>query len=225
MKIKYQETWIPLGMNEKDLRIWYYDPPYWIEATDKGFPDTVNNTLQCTINSLPYFVLAIPKNNPRDLKENAITQLEETKTGEKKIDEKIDMIIDQIENSLDDELWMDDIHLDIKQGHMAFDRDKIAIKKIQELLTHKDIPDSVENACKEVIDKLLKAEELIAKKMLEEAKTYFGTDKKVDHHILIAVQEFANAEDKMAEGQPDKAIDHYRKCWEHAQTAIFLANR
>lgn len=225
MKIKYQETWIPLDMNEEDIRIWYYDPPYWIEATDKGFPDTVNNVLQCTINSLPYFVLAIPKNNPRDLKENAITQLEETKTGEKKIDEKIDTIIGQIENSLDDELWMDDIHLEIKQGHMAFDRDKTAIKKIQELLTHKDIPDSVEDACKEAIDKLLKAEELIAKKMLEEAKAYLGTDKKVDHHILIAAQEFANAEDKLVSGQPDKAIDHYRKCWEHAQVAIFLANK
>jgi hypothetical protein len=225
VSIKYQETWFLPGENEADLRIWHYIEPDWLDVTDPGFPDTASNIVLGTVNSLSYFVLAIPTDNPIDLKQDAITELEDAKTGNKKIDKKIDTIIGQIENSLDDGLWIDDIHLDLKQGHMAYDRDKTAVKKIQELLIHKDTPDSVEEACKETIDKIVKAEELIAKTALEEAEAYLGTDKKVNHHILIAEQEFANAEEKLARGQPDKAIDHYRKAWEHAQLAIFLANR
>jgi len=76
-----------------------------------------------------------------------------------------------------------------------------------------------------VLENPSEAEELIAKTALEEAEAYLGTDKKVDHHILIAEQEFANAEEKLARGQPDKAIDHYRKAWEHAQLALYLANK
>jgi len=225
VKIKYQETWIPLGMNEADLRIWHYESPNWIDVTDPSFPDTVNNFLQGTVNSLTYFVLAIPTNNPRNLKEEAITQLEGAKTGDRIIDKKIDKIIGYIERSLNDRFWKDDIHLDSQQGHKVFDKDKATLNKIQELVKHKKTPDSVEDACNEAIEKLVKANEMLAKKSIEDAKAYLGTSRQVDHHISIAEKEFASAQEKLARGQPDKAIDHFKKAWEHAQLAIFLANK
>lgn len=225
IRIKYQETWIPLGMNEADLRIWHYDSPNWIDVTEPDFPDTVNNFLQGNVNSLSYFVLAIPTNNPKDLKEDAINQLENAKTGDHIIDKKIDKIIGYIERSLNDRLWEDDLHLDTQQGHNVFDRDKATLKKIQELIKHKETPESVKGACNEAIEKLVKASEMLAKKAIEEAKGYLGTSKQVDHHISIAEEEFESALEMLARGQPDKAIDHFKKAWEHAQLAIFLATK
>lgn len=225
VRIKYQETWIPLGMNEADLRIWNFESPNWIDVTDPGFPDTVNNILQGKVNSLSYLVLAIPTENPRDLKEEAITQLEGAKTGNRIIDKKIDKLIEYIEESLDNGFWVDDQHLDSQQGHKVFDKDKATLKKIQELLKHKRTPNSVEDACKEAIEKLVKANEMLTKKSIEEAKAFLGTSRQVDHHISIAEKEFASAQEKLARGQPDKAIDLFKKAWEHAQLAIFHATK
>ncbi len=170
--------------------------------------------------------------HPKDLKQDAITQLEEAKTGDKKIDKKIDKAIDHIQKSLNinpknpdkpwkkHSLWVDDDHLDPKHGKKVFDEEKKAVKYLQKLIKDKKVPDSVKDVCREVIDKLVTADELLAGTALEEAKTYEGSDKKVDKVIEKAEKELGKAEKELGKGKPDKAIDHYKKAWQHAQKAI-----
>ena len=43
--------------------------------------------------------------------------------------------------------------------------------------------------------------------------------------LLIAQKGMEKAEKYLNEGKPDKAIDHYKKAWEHAQQAIKFANK
>jgi tetratricopeptide (TPR) repeat protein len=170
--------------------------------------------------------------SPKDLKQDAITELEDAKTGDKKIDKKIDKAIDHIQKSLNinpkhpdkpwkkHSLWVDDNHLDPKHGKKVFDEERKAVKYLQKLIKDKKVSDSVKDVCREVIDTLVAADKLLAETALEEAKTYEGTDKKVDKEIGKAEKELGKVEKDLEKGKPDKAINHYKKAWQHAQKAI-----
>jgi len=81
----------------------------------------------------------------------------------------------------------------------------------------------------DIIEKLVQADEGLAKTAIDDAKATPVTDPKkqdkVDKEIAKAEDELAKAEDKLNEGKPDKAIDHYKKAWEHAQHAIKHAQK
>jgi len=72
---------------------------------------------------------------PKDLKQDAIDKLS-VHAGESK---KIDKAIKEIEKSLDDQLWVDDTHIDPKHGKKVFDREHRSVKELMHLL--KGIPD------------------------------------------------------------------------------------
>lgn len=161
---------------------------------------------------------------PRALKQDAIEQLEGAKTGDSKIDKKIDKAIKHIEKSLNDKYWLDESHLDPKYGKKVFYYEKKAVKYLQKLIKDKKTPDSVKDVCREVIDELVEADNLLAHIAYEEAQAYSG-HKKVDKELAKCEKEFEKAEEEIAKGHPDKAIDHYKKAWEHAQKAIKHGNK
>ncbi|MCK4476439.1 MAG: PKD domain-containing protein [Methanophagales archaeon] len=80
-----------------------------------------------------------------------------------------------------------------------------------------------------VIDKLVKADKLLAETALNDAISTNVTDPKkqdkVDHEIAKAKEELTKAAEEVSKGKPDKAIDHYKKAWEHAQQAIKHAQK
>jgi hypothetical protein len=78
---------------------------------------------------------------PMYLKEQAVADLEAAKTGDKKTDKKIDDAIKHIQNSMDDKLWADELHLDTKHGNKVFDEEKKAVKDITGLCKCKGIED------------------------------------------------------------------------------------
>ena len=81
-----------------------------------------------------------------DLKEQAVTELEAAKTGDKKIDKEIDNAIEYIQKkSLEDELWVDELHLDEKHGKKVFDEEKKAVKHLTKLCKCKGIADMTLN--------------------------------------------------------------------------------
>ena len=66
---------------------------------------------------------------PKNLKQDAIDKLS-VHAGESK---KIDKAIKEIEKSLDDQLWVDDTHIDPKHGKKVFDRERHSVNPYQAL--------------------------------------------------------------------------------------------
>lgn len=56
-------------------------------------------------------IATVKVKSSKTLKEEAISELETAKTGDKKIDKKIDRVTGHIKNSLDINLWIDASHL------------------------------------------------------------------------------------------------------------------
>ena len=166
-----------------------------------------------------YCIEANMDNNARHYKEGTIEKLEAAKTGDKKIDDEIDKAIEHIEKSLKEKLWVDDTHLDVKDGKKVFYEEEKAVKHLQKLIKDKKVPDSVKEVCREVIDDLVRADQILAYTAYEEALVYAG-DPKVDKELEKCLEDLIKAEKEIEKGHHDHAIDQYKKAWEHAQKAI-----
>jgi len=170
-----------------------------------------------------------------DLKEEALDELNGLlPTGDDKLDKNLDKAIEDIQKSLNidpkypgqwkkHELWLDDNHLDPKHGNKVFDEEKKAVKELMKLIKKDDTPPTVKDVCQAVIDKLIKADDLLAHTAYDEAQAG-ADDPKVDKELEKCVKEFENAieelnhvkKDGALDPHYDKAIDHYKKAWEHA---------
>jgi hypothetical protein len=167
--------------------------------------------------------------SPLWLKSGTIAKLEAAKTGDKKIDKETDRIIKHIQNSLKGSLWIDDWHLAVKHGKKIFHEEHTAVKHIQKETKKKSTPDEVKTIYVEVISDLVKADELLAKVAIKDAKNTPISDphkgKIVNHEIEMAEKELAKAYEELEKDRPDKAIKKFEKAWEHAQHAIKHAQK
>ena len=75
---------------------------------------------------------------------NAISMLGCIKTGNKKIDGKLDKIINHLEKSRD-----------AKNNNKAFNEGRKAVKELMKLMDKKRTPQSVKDTCRVVIEKLI----------------------------------------------------------------------
>lgn len=166
--------------------------------------------------------------NPKLLKENSITVLENAKTGDKKVDKEIDGVIEHIKKSLENKknglLWIDDWHLVGKpEGKKVFHEEHTAIKHMQKEIGKTDTPEELKVVYEKVINDLVEADKLLAKTAIEDAKNTPVLDskehKKVDREITKAEEEFSKALEEITKDRPDKAIKKFEKAWEHAQHA------
>jgi PKD repeat protein len=202
-----------------------------IDHNEIGITVSVDSNPQIGENVLVHNDVDIISPDPNSLTDHTLTLLEDAKTGDKKIDKRLDFAIDHIQKSLNINpndpdkawkkypLWEDGYHLDPKQGHKVFNEIKKAVKILMKLTGDDDTPKPVADTCQDAIDKLIVAVEFIANTAYEDAQAYSGT-KKVDHGLEKCESELGKAEKDLADGHPDKAIDHFRKAWEHAQLAI-----
>jgi len=161
---------------------------------------------------------------PRVAKQGVISDLSALlPTGDKKTDHGIEEAIKHIEKSLDDRYWVDDNHLDSKDGNRVFDEEKKAVKELKHLMDKKDTPQGVKDVCQAVIDKLIDADDILAHTAYDEASAYAG-DPKVAKELEKAQEELEKAQEELdhtkkdgtSDPRYDKAIDHYKKAWEHA---------
>jgi thiosulfate/3-mercaptopyruvate sulfurtransferase len=157
-----------------------------------------------------------------DIKEDLITELEAISTTDKDAQKDIGEAIKHIEKSLEDSLWNDVLHLDTKHGYKVFDDEKEAVKHLMKAAKRDP---TIADAISDVIDKLTKADDRLAIVAINDAKNTPVQDPKsqdkVDKEIAKAEEELSKAVEEVSKGKPDKAINHYKKAWEHAQHAIF----
>jgi hypothetical protein len=212
--------------------------------------------------------------SPKTLKQDAVAELEDAKTGDKRTDQNIDQIIKHIQNSLDDNLWVDSSHLvffkkdcldpeilqlnsdavdlekmfefepeqmelEMKElfkgkcfapkiGLRVFHEEYIAIKLM--LIELKEKPqnsDGLKPVFEKVITKLVKADQLLAKASLYEAKNTSIQNPKfkkiVEKQIEKSEEELLKSEEELSENRPDKANIRLAKSWLHSQLAIKFA--
>lgn len=191
--------------------------------------------------------------SPKTFKEDAISELEAAKSGDKKIDKKIDKIIWFINRSLDEKLWVDASHLVFfekdfenfnekefeelfdksewtgpKSGILVFHYEKEAVKLMMNEIKFKETPAELKSVFEKVIAKLVKADRLLAKVSLYDAKNTPIKNPKfermVKRQIEKAAEELIKAENELTKNRPDKAIMRFGKSCLHSQLAIKFAN-
>jgi len=136
--------------------------------------------------------------------------------GEKKTDHRIEKAIDHIEKSLDEKLWEDESHL-TKKGKKVFDEEKKAVHELMKIV-------KAEGPCateaKAAIDTLVGVDALLAQGAIDQAKDAGGDPKeiaKAEEEMTKALEELDHTKkDGTPDPRYDKAIDHYKKAWEHA---------
>ena len=160
---------------------------------------------------------------PRKIKEDAIEKLELAKDCNSRVNREIDIVILLIEKSLEEKLWVDDTHLDPYKGELVFSKEYAAVDRMQRNLLKRSVPNDVKDVFREVIDDLLSADEMLAKKAIEEAKAYEGTSLLVDKEIKLAEKNLEEAYDEMDDPMDkDNAVLRFKRAWEHAIRAIEL---
>ncbi|MBU2578627.1 metallophosphoesterase [Patescibacteria group bacterium] len=197
------------------------------------------------------------------LKQNAILELEKAKAGDKKIDRKIDQIIKHIQNSLNNNLWIDASHLVFFKKDfldptiLKFDSDKINLEGLLEFESDQMEPrmqDIFKGKCFEpkfgirvfyeehiatklmlketvfiqVLEKLVKADTLLAKVSIRDAKNISIQNPKfqkiVEKQIEKAEKEMEKANKELEKGKSDKAIMRFAKAWLRVQLALKFAD-
>lgn len=150
---------------------------------------------------------------PRRVKKTAANGLFDLlSTGDKKTDKGIEKAIKHIDKSLEDDLWEDDSHL-TKKGKKVFDEEKKAVKDLEKIV--KDQGPIAANA-QAAIDLLVGADAALAQNAIDEAIAAGGEAKE----IAKAEEEMDKAQKELDKGDFDKAIERYKKAWEHAQKAL-----
>ena len=168
----------------------------------------------------------------KQLKEDTLTELKTIKSDNKQVQKEIDKAIEDVENSLNSELWIDSSRLDQQQGHKVFDREKQAIKSLLKIIEEKGKHDDSEimTELQAVINSLIKVDILLAKVVIYDAENIGADDadlqKKIDSEVNKAKEELEKALQELADDNPDKAIDYLKKSWKSAQLAIdFLLDK
>jgi hypothetical protein len=166
---------------------------------------------------------------PQVNKQDALETLQGL-SADKHSQKEIDKAIKHIEESLDDNLWVDYTHLNPKHGNKVFDEEKKAVKALMKVIDEgkkkpkKHYDEKIVDDVKEVIGLLVAADKVLAETVLEDAQAN-ADDKKADKEIEKAEKELTKAAEELAKDKSDKAIDHYKKAWEHAQHAIKHATK
>jgi hypothetical protein len=119
--------------------------------------------------------------NPKSLKENTLSDLEEIETENKIVKNQINKIKKLIEESLDESLWIDDWHLKEKKllGLKVFQKEFNAVKRIEKILKYSKSK-CRKNKCKDLksilpilnksVNDLNQADYLLSETILNETK-------------------------------------------------------
>ncbi len=210
-----------------------YDGVLRLEVSDGQFSDLATTSVKIK--------------SARTLKQEVVSDLKSVKTGNIKIDKRIDRIIWFLNQSLNEDLWQDASHLlffdkgkcleKIKKskrprsGMLVFHYEKIGVRLMMnevKLIKFKRNPDELKTAFDKAIEKLVKADFLLAKVSLFEAKNTEVQDPKLKKVInpLIekAERQLTQANKELERKRPDKAITRLSHSWSYSQLAIKFAN-
>lgn len=137
--------------------------------------------------------------------------------GTRKADcQRLDDAIKHLERSLPSDFWVDETHLTLRHGDKVFHEAREAVHKLVELM--KDKKSSLSDALLQgFIDRIVGAARLLAEIAIRDGRALGQNPKAIEK----AEKEFAKANDELADGKPENAIEHYLHAWRHARQGHF----
>jgi hypothetical protein len=168
--------------------------------------------------------LGYEKLSARSHKMDAIESLEAVNSLNEESQKKLDEALYYLKESVfgepgDDEfLWIDDSHLYPDTGDDVFSLENDAVEKLMEILEKPTeygasltVVEEIEHI---IVNKVLKSDEILAQTAISEAVG--GASELLDE----ANQEMQSAQSAIADGEYDKAVEHYFKAWEAALKSV-----
>jgi hypothetical protein len=157
-----------------------------------------------------------PMDQKQEVRDSLVAKQETATGGDRK---EIGEAIKHLDHSLEADLWVDDSHLDPRDGDKVFEEEK---KAVDHLLKVKNT-----SVSQEIAD-LVQIDRDLAETAIDEIPATANNPKEqdeVDNERAKANQELAKGDADRDNGKPKEAIDHYEKAWEHAQHGIEHANK
>lgn len=186
--------------------------------TEVGFV-TVNVTLTDDDGASTEISFEVEVIGARELKNEARRRLELVKGSSKRLQKAIN----ELEKAIDLSLWVDEVHIYPKHGHKVFSHQHHAAQELQGALRDRRSSDIQKAAALDALELMMKADEVLYITLTEDLGDLVATNprkqRKVDEEITRAANEFALALAERVADDPDKAIQHFRKAWEHLQSA------
>jgi len=191
-----------------------YPVHYDVTDLDGNPADQVTRTVNVVTNA-PVITLLDSKITQMGLVIDSLTGFKDT--ADDKTDKKIDKIIKKIGKAMNSKYWDEsDNELTSKKGKKVFDESKKAVKDLSKISKKSDV---VYPEITNSIDILVGITQKLATDAIDDAQAFSG-DKKADKEIKKSNKEMSKAQKELDKGKLDKAIDKYKKAWEHALKAM-----
>ncbi len=148
---------------------------------------------------------------------------------DQKVRNAVTRAVAALDNSLDAPRWVDTNRLDGVRGGAVFDDERKAVKELDRLLKDRRVPGPVKDIARAAIDHLVAADKILASIAVSEAGAACAQINDPEARdacedvVDQARNELDRAADELNNGRTDKAIHHFKKAWEHAQTARTMA--
>ena len=185
------------------------DYPIDYDATDS------EGNVATTVTRTYHVILPDSKATQMSIVIDTLTGLKDT--TDDKTDKKIDKVIKKINKAMNSKYWDESgTELTSKKGKKVVDESKKAVKDLLKISKKSDL---VYPEITITVDLLVGISEQLATDAIDDAQAFAG-DKKVDKEIKKSDKEMDKAQKELDKGKPDKAIDKYKKAWEHAQKAL-----
>ena len=178
------------------------------------------------------FVLYLDTECPRLRKTSALDRIDALlPTGLPSTDRELGKARRAIRKSLVSRLWEDGRHLHGKAGKKVFKEEKKATRHLEKALLRGGLTAAESESIEDAIDDLLSADDILANVAVDDAEAAaeaagcFGPMPdagcgKVIRELDRALVELGKALDAARAGEPEKAIDHFKKAWERAQKVL-----
>jgi len=179
--------------------------------TDNGNPAAIANPYVISNVTAIHTVMvtfAGPQSSKQDAL-NGLIALGATVT-DKQDGNKLDEAIKHLTKSLTPSWWIDDAHLQVKEGEKVFNEEKDAVNQLRDLIKNKK-SSIADTALQPFVDRIVEADRLLAVVAIADAA---GGDPK---DIAKANEELGKGSAEAALGKYDSAIEHYRNAWKFAQ--------
>jgi PKD repeat protein len=187
--------------------------------------------------------LTVNVKGPRTIKGDALSLLVSVRTGDKKVDWAIECAMKLVRCSLNSQFWADGDHLAVTRhgycgwqptGKMVFIYEGLAIGEMQcsmEFWIKKGPTPQQQQAIdlfKTVISKLVKADQLLVRTAIDEAKrmTPPTNNCRLNAYKMAvsnAEKAYGRALCYLSSNKPELALVNFMQAWEHAQLAMELA--
>jgi len=120
----------------------------------------------------------------------------------------------RVERSLNGDYWVDAEHLNAKHGHKVFDEEKHAVKALDDLI---DGTSDCDYAAQLAIDNLVAVDIMLVDTAISELDC--SSSRKCSKSLSKANKARTKADNYLADGKEDKAIDQLKSAWKHATKA------